>query len=192
MPKYLPLGLAVIIAVALASAVPLNYFDRIAELRHASRPQDIADELLSLANVSSKDLIYDLECGEGTLVVTAARTYQAHSVCLDVRASRIDVARTTAKAAQVDDLITFKQQSWSEIDLSPATVVVMFKTGQWAYPLRGQLTKQVHPGTRIVSYLRDMGEWQPTKVVMSPRTQTPLMLWVADGQFRPKTRFEVR
>jgi hypothetical protein len=192
MPKYLLVGFVANIALALAATVPLNYFDRIAELRHASRPGDIANQLLDLANVRADDLIYDLECGEGTLVITAARRYGTPSVCIDVRSTRIHVAQATAKAEHVENLILFKQQSWSEIDLSPATVVVMFKTGLWHYSLRGQITKQARPGTRIVSYRRDMGEWEPDKVVTFERTQTPMMLWVADGKYRPKDHFEAR
>jgi hypothetical protein len=192
MPKYLLLGLGAIVAVVSVLTVPVGYFDRIAEVRHARRPEDIVNQLLELASVERSDLLYDLECGDGTLVVAAARKYSAHSVCLDTRASRISVAQAAAKAEHVQVLITFKQQSWSDVDLSPATVVVMFKTGQWHYSLRGQITKQVRPGTRIVSYQRDMGEWEPNKVLMLERTHTPIMLWIADGTYRQKDHFEVR
>lgn len=75
---------------------------------------DIAVRLLDVANVQADDVIYDLECGDGTLVVIAARRYGSRSVCMDMRSTRLRVADATAKAKHVENLIAFKQQSWSE------------------------------------------------------------------------------
>ena len=179
-------GFAVVLTVALAASLT----ERPRERRHARRPQDIADRLLQLAKVSAADVVYDLECGDGTLSVTAARTYGARTVCLDVYPRRIEAARALARSAHVEHLITFTLQDWETVDVSPASVIVMFKTGLWRYSAREQLTRQARPGTRIVSYARDMGSWAPTTIVRSRDDSALLMLWVADGTVRPSPGFE--
>lgn len=100
-----------------------------------------------------EDLIYDLECGDGTLVIAAAQQQGTRSVCLDTFPRRIREAEARADDAGVRPLIQFNAKDWRDSDLSPATVVVLFSPVQWHYSLRGQLTRQLRPGTRIVSYL---------------------------------------
>lgn len=184
-------GFALIVTALLTAA--LTELPR--ERRHARRPLDIADKLLELARVTAGDLVYDLECGDGTLSVTAARKYGARSVCLDVVPRRIAEAHARARSAHVEHLVTVAQQDWQTVDLSPATVIVLFKTGLWHRSVRGQVTRQARPGTRIVSYARDLGSWSPTATSRLPEDvrRTPpslLMLWVADGIVRPAYGFE--
>jgi trans-aconitate methyltransferase len=164
------------------------------ERRHARRPQDIAERLLELAKVRSDDVVYDLECGEGTVVLTVARKYGARSLCVDTYSRRIVEVQSRAKVDGTERLIAFKLQDWRTLDVSPATVVVLFSPMQWDRSLRGQLTRQLRPGARIVAWLRNFGAWEPTTVVMlgsaeEPRP-VPLMLWVADGKVRPQVFWE--
>lgn len=166
------------------------------ERRHAVRIPAFADALLRLARVGPEDLIYDLECGDGTLVIAAAQQQGARSVCLDTFPRRIRDAEARAEGVGVRSLIQFNVQDWRNTDISSATVVVLFSPVQWHYSLRGQLTRQLRPGTRIVSYLRDLGGWEPAEVVvLAPSADergVPLMLWIADGKYRPKGLGEVR
>jgi SAM-dependent methyltransferase len=168
--------------------------ERARERRHAQRPRDTAERLLELAKVRPDDVVYDLECGDGTLVLAAARKYGVQSVCVDTYSRRIAEVQSRAKGDGTERLITFKLQDWRTVDVSPATVVALFTPMQWDRSLRGQLTRQLRPGTRIVAWLRNFGAWEPKTVIMfqnrDERRPVPLMLWVADGTFRPQQVWE--
>jgi SAM-dependent methyltransferase len=165
------------------------------EIRHAKRPSDIAEQMLKLATVRRGDVIYDLECGDGTLAFAAAREYGAQTVCIDTHPRRISEVQTRVKDEHLENLITVRRQDWRALDLSPATVVVLFSPMQWDRSLRGHLTQQARRGTRIVAWLRNLGSWDPAKVVMfrgtQDRNQVPIMLWIADEKYRPQEFAEV-
>ena len=162
------------------------------ERRHAHRPVDIAERLLTLAKVGPDDTLVDLECGDGTLSVLAARKYRARSICIDTFPRRILDIRDRVRAEGLESLITVKQEGWKTADLSPATVVALFATTPWDRSIRGKLTKELRPGVRIVAWFRSLGAWEPAHAEMfqstDEREPTSLMLWIADGKYRP-TRF---
>ena len=167
--------------------------ERERERRHATRPEDVTDRLLQLAHLSSSDTVYDLECGDGGVVVAAAKRYGVHGWCFDIYPQRLAEAREHARRAGVENLITFRQQFWDTVDVSPASVVIVWltdPTGHIAnYKVRGQLTRELRPGSRIVSYRQNLGDWEPSAVVAVPaRSNEPVgvvKLWVADGTVRP-------
>ncbi len=151
-------------------------------------PQDVVDRMLALAEVTSKDTVYDLGCGDGRIVITAAKKYGAHGVGFDIDPQRIKESTENARTAGVENLVTFKQQDVMTVDVSPATVVTLYLLTASNLKLRPLLTKELKPGARIVSHMFSMGDWEPTKVDNFtnqegfPRT---LYLWKADGKFRP-------
>jgi hypothetical protein len=181
------------VAALLAFVIPYQISERFREHRHASRPRSVAERLLQLANVNATDVVYDLECGDGTLSVTAAYEFGARAVCVDEIPRRIAEARGRAREAHVEHLVTFRLQDWQAVDISPASVIVLFKTGPWHFSLRGHLTAQARPGARIVSFRHDMGVWQPAKIIdyeAETGRHERLMLWIADGTFRPAQGLE--
>ena len=89
-------------------------------------PQDVVDRMLALANVTASDVVYDLGCGDGRIVVTAAKKYGAHAMGLDIDPDRIRESEANAKAAGVEHLVSFKQQDILTVDVSPATVVTLY------------------------------------------------------------------
>jgi tRNA G37 N-methylase Trm5 len=151
-------------------------------------PQDVVDRMLALAEVTSKDTVYDLGCGDGRIVITAAKKYGAHGMGFDIDPQRIKESTENARAAGVDNLVAFKQQDVMTVDVSPATVVTLYLLTASNLKLRPLLTKELKPGARIVSHMFSMGDWEPTKVDNFtnqegfPRT---LYLWQADGKYRP-------
>jgi SAM-dependent methyltransferase len=162
------------------------------ERRHANRPQAIVGRLLELAHRRSSDTIYDLECGDGSVVVTAATQYGARGWCFDIYPQRLTEARERARRAGVENPITFRQQNWDAVDVTPASVVILWLTNPTGhsdyYKLRSQLTRALQPGSRIVSYWRDLGDWQPIAASIAGRAEEPdgpVKLWVADGVVRP-------
>ncbi len=151
-------------------------------------PQDVVDRMLSLAQVTSKDVVYDLGCGDGRIVITAAKKYGAHGVGVDIDPQRIADSNANAKKDKVEHLVTFKLEDALRVDVSPATVVTLYLLSSSNLKLRPKLTKELKPGARIVSHAFSMADWEAAKIETFndasgiPRT---LYLWVADGKVRP-------
>ena len=150
-------------------------------------PQDVVDRMLVLAGVQKSDFVVDLGCGDGRIPVTAAKTYGARGLGVDIDPVRIAEANANAKAAGVEHLVTFKLQDALKTDVSNATVVTTFLLSASNLRLRPILTKQLKPGARIVTNTFSMGDWAPSKtdtfVDATGRTRT-LYLYVADGKVR--------
>jgi ubiquinone/menaquinone biosynthesis C-methylase UbiE len=121
--------------------------------------------MLKLAEVSSKDIVYDLGCGDGRFVVTAARQFGARGVGVDIDPDRIQEARALANRTKANDKVRFIQGDLFETDISEATVVTLYLLTRLNLKLRPKLLKELKPGTRIVSHAFDMGDWQPEKTV---------------------------
>ena len=126
-------------------------------------PQDVVDRMLKLASVTKDDVVYDLGSGDGRIVITAARTYGARGVGIDIDRERIRESRANARRAGVEHLVQFKQGDILQADVSPATVVTLYLVSSANLKLRPLLTKQLRPGSRIVSHAFGMGDWQPVQ-----------------------------
>jgi SAM-dependent methyltransferase len=151
-------------------------------------PQEVVDRMLQLAGVGKSDIVYDLGCGDGRIPITAARTFGARGVGVDIEPQRIAEATANARRAGVSHLVSFRLQNALTTDVAEATVVTLYLLSASNLKLRPILTRQLKPGARIVSHAFSMGDWEPDKVdtftdtANSPRT---LYLWKADGKIRP-------
>lgn len=117
--------------------------------------------MLKLAQVKRTDLVYDLGCGDGRIVITAAQQYGVRGVGIDINPERITEARENAKKAGVSHLVTFREQDLFEADVSEATVVTLYLLQSVNLKIRPKLEQQLRPGARIVSHSFDMGDWKP-------------------------------
>lgn len=129
-----------------------------------SEPEVVA-QMLKLGDVGAEDVVYDLGCGDGRIVIAAARDRGARGVCVDIDPDRIEDSRENARHAGVSERIEFRQQDLFETDLTGATVVMLFLSPTFNLQLRSKLTRELRPGTRVVSHWHDMGDWQPDQVV---------------------------
>jgi ribosomal protein L11 methylase PrmA len=159
------------LAVALATAVPQAPF--------VPTPLDVVDRMLRFAQVTPSDLVYDLGCGDGRIIIAAARTYGARGVGVDIDPRRIEEARRNARAAGVEHLVSFRVEDALETNVSDATVVTLYLVASLNARLRPRLMTQLRPGARIVS----IGDWDPD-AVEAFRT--------ADGQSRTLLRWNIR
>ena len=144
--------------------------------------------MLQLANVTKDDVVYDLGCGDGRIVIAAAKVYGARGVGVDIDPQRIAEANANAKLAGVQHLVQFKLQDAMATDVSPATVVTTYLLSASNLKLRPMLTKALKPGSRIVAHAFGFGDWTPEKVdtfTDSAGSQRTLYLWKADGKVRP-------
>lgn len=147
-------------------------------------PQDVVDRMLALAGVGATDVVYDLGCGDGRIVITAAKKFGARGVGVDIDPDRIKESEANAKAAGVEGQVSFKLQDALSVDVSPATVVTLYLLSSSNAKLRPMLTKQLRPGARIVSHAFGMGDWKPEKTDVftdAGGTQRTLYRWVTDG-----------
>ena len=179
------LGLAV---AALAGALPgCSSFAQILPPRRLDVPYDasppaVVDKMLEMAQVGAEDLLYDLGCGDGRIVIAAARNRGARSVGIDIDPQRINEAQANAKRAGVEDKVMFRVGDLYTSDFADATVVTLFLWPHVNRKLRPILWRQLKVGTRVISHLWDMGpEWPPE------RTETvderKIFLWtITDAQ----------
>jgi ubiquinone/menaquinone biosynthesis C-methylase UbiE len=136
---------------------------------------DVVVQMLKLAEVTSKDIVYDLGCGDGRFVVTAARQFGARGVGVDIDPERIKEARELSARTGADDKVRFIQGDLFETDISEATVVTLYLLTRLNLKLRPKLLKELKPGTRIVSHAFDMGDWKPEKTETAGGSS--LFLW---------------
>jgi SAM-dependent methyltransferase len=127
-------------------------------------PHDVVERMLTFAKVGPKDVVYDLGCGDGRIVITAARKYGARGVGVDIDPERINESIANARKAGVEELVTFKLQDAMQTDVSEATVVALYLLSFANVQLRPILERQLKPGARIVSHNFGMGSWEPDAV----------------------------
>ena len=129
-------------------------------------PPNVVERMLGLARVARDDTLYDLGCGDGRIVITAAKKYGARGVGIDLNPERIAEAQANARKAGVEQRVSFKVANLFETDLSPATVVSLYLLPDVNLKLRPRLWSQLKPGSRVVSHAFDMGpEWPPERTV---------------------------
>ena len=121
--------------------------------------------MLKLADVKKTDVVYDLGCGDGRIVIAAAKSYGAHAVGIDIDPVRIAEAKENAKTAGVENLVRFEENDLFRADIHEASVVTLFLLSSVNLKLRPKLLQDLKPGTRIVSNTFDMGDWKADKEV---------------------------
>jgi predicted RNA methylase len=114
------------------------------------------DAMLKLAKVTKNDVIYDLGSGDGRIPITAAKTYGARGVGIDIDPQRIKEATENLKTAGVGDRVKFLNQDLFTTDISEATVVTLYLLPSLNVKLIPKLNKELKPGTRVVSHAFDM------------------------------------
>jgi SAM-dependent methyltransferase len=140
--------------------------------------------MLRLARVSSDSLVYDLGCGDGRLVVSAARNFGARGIGIDIDPQRIRESNENASSAHVTDRVKFVLGDLFQFDLREATAVTLYLLPDLNVKLRPALMSQLKPGTPVVSHDFDMGDWMPDEVKTVQAEARPHMvfLWIVPAQ----------
>ncbi len=149
------------------------------DVAYIPTPQHVVDLMLVLARVKKEDVLYDLGCGDGRIVLTAAKQYGCRALGVDIDPARVRESLHNVKEADLENLITIRQQDIFELDLSEADVVTMYLTPKLNVRLIPQLEK-MKPGSRIVSHDWDMLGVEPdTVVIVSNRSyrEHKIYLW---------------
>ena len=130
---------------------------------YVTSPPHVVEAMLKLAHVGSGDLVYDLGCGDGRIVISAAKQYGARGVGIDNNPDRIDEARANARVAGVNHRVNFELKDLFDADIGNATVVAVYLLPDVNLRLRSRLVHELKPGTRVVSHNFAMGDWKPDK-----------------------------
>ena len=128
-------------------------------------PSEAVSAMLKLAGVQKDDVVYDLGSGDGRIVIAAARRHGARGVGIDIDPARIVDGERNAQAAGVASRVRFVNQDLFDADIREATVVTLYLLPRLNQRLRPKLLAELKPGTRVVSYGFDMGDWAPERVV---------------------------
>lgn len=126
-------------------------------------PPEVVDEMLRLAGVKSGDVLYDLGCGDGRIVIAAAKRFGVRAIGIDIDPVRIRESNDNAAQAGLNEKVRFIQEDLFKADFKDATVVTMYLLTSVNLRLRPKLLAELKPGTRLVSHSFEMGDWQPDK-----------------------------
>jgi predicted RNA methylase len=147
--------LATMLVLGTETAVSQEKKERTPDVIFVPTPQDVVDKMLEVAKVGKDDVVYDLGCGDGRIVVTAAKKYGCKAIGFDVDPQRIKESNENVKKNNVGDLVQIKQDDIFQQDLSKANVITLYLLPSLNVKLIPQLEK-MKPGCRIVSHNFDM------------------------------------
>ncbi len=144
-----------------------------------SKPE-VVSTMLRMAKVTKDDLLYDLGCGDGRIVITAAQLNGTRGVGIDIDPERIKESQENAAKANVGHLVKFLEQDIFKADFHEATVVSLYLLTSVNLRLRPSLLSQLRPGTRIVSHNYAMDTWKPddSAIVMANEITHNVYFWV--------------
>ena len=134
-------------------------------MRYEPSAPEVVSAMLELAQVTDRDVVMDIGCGDGRIVIEAAKRYGARAVCVDIDSRRIADARDNAAAAGVAQRIEFREQDAMKTDLKGVTVVTLFLSQELNLALRPKLEGELPSGTRVVSHWHGMGDWPPEREI---------------------------
>ncbi len=135
------------------------------DVPYVPTPDKVVALMLELAEIREGDVVYDPACGDGRLVIAAAKQHNVRCLGTDIDPNRIEESRENAARAKVADRVKFSEKDLFDADFSDVSVVLIYLLPDINLKLRPKLLTQMKPGSRIVSHDFDMGEWKPDKTV---------------------------
>ena len=147
-------------------------------------PQVVLDEMLRMADVGPKDVVYDLGSGDGRIVITAAKKFGARGIGVELDAALVAESEENARAADVADRVKFLRQDFFKTDFSDATVIAMYLLPGVMKRLRAQVL-ELKPGTRIVAHDFDFEDWKPDRRTSIRKN---VFMWIVPAQVAGKWR----
>lgn len=135
------------------------------DVPYVPTPMDVVEAMLDLAKVGKNDVVYDLGCGDGRIVVTAAKKYGATGIGVDLNPDRIEDANRNAQEQGVTGKVKFYEGNLFDFDFSKANVLTLYLLPDVNLKLKPKILKEMKPGSRVVSHAFDMGDWKPDKQI---------------------------
>jgi precorrin-6B methylase 2 len=157
-------SLVLLVCLTQAVAAQSQQATRQPDVIYVPTRQTVVDAMLSVAKVKAGDVVYDLGCGDGRIVVTAAKL-GARGIGIDIDPQRVSEANQNVQRNGVGDRVKILNQDLFTTDFSDASVVALYLLPSLNLRLRPILWKSLKPGTRIVSHDFDMGDWKPEQTL---------------------------
>lgn len=158
------------------------------EVIYIPSPQPVVDKMLELAEIKKGDVVYDLGCGDGRIVISAAKKYKTQAVGYEIDPGVVAKAQDNVRRNKVQKLVKIQQADIFKLDLSEATIICLYLSPAYNEKLMPQLAK-LKPGSRIVSHDFPMRGAKPKKVVRlkakgerGEEREHVLYLWVVPWQ----------
>ena len=139
--------------------------------------EGVVRAMIEIGKVGKDDLVYDLGCGDGRIVIAAAQKTGARGVGVDLDPERIKESLENARKANVANRVQFFQQDLFQTDIGKATVVMLYLWPEVNLKLRPKLLRELKPGTRVVSHSHNMGNWEPDQTITVPQGHN-VYFWV--------------
>ena len=152
-------------------------------------PDTAVDRMLILARVTPADLVVDLGSGDGKIVIAAAKRFGARARGIEYSPDLVETSRRNARIDGVADRARFVQGDMFEADFRDATVVTLYLLTSLNLKLRPKLL-DMRPGTRVVSHVFRMGDWEPDETTKTGASE--LYLWVVPAKVAGQWRIDVR
>jgi SAM-dependent methyltransferase len=131
---------------------------------YLATPREVVEKMLQMAKVDGSDVLYDLGCGDGRIVITAAKKYGARGVGVDIDPKRIRESLRGAQEAGVEKLVEFRIEDATKTDLSEATVLALYLLPESNELLRTKFEKQLKPGTYVVTHNYRIPGWEEKEI----------------------------
>lgn len=146
---------------------------------HVPTPPDIVAKMLEMAEVNRQDVVYDLGCGDGRIVIAAAEKYRCRAVGFDIDGRKVEQSRANAKQHRVERLVRIEQRDIFQLDLRPASVVTLYLLPEMNEQLIPQLEK-LKDGSRIVCHEFPLGDVEPSEhvTIKSQQDQVPREIYL--------------
>ncbi len=154
---------AIAAAAAIVPRASNSQTPRTPDVVYVPTPVPVVKTMLRVANVTAKDVVYDLGCGDGRIVIAAARDHGARGIGVDIDPQRIRESKENAVKEGVTDKVKFIQADLFEMEFKDASVVALYLLPSLNVKLRPKLFSELKPGTRVVSHDFDMDDWRPDK-----------------------------
>jgi precorrin-6B methylase 2 len=172
-----------VLILCLATAAGCETFTRnqmSAPVSFVTTPPLAVSAMLKLANVTDEDIVYDLGSGDGRIVIAAARDFGARAVGVEIDPKLVRESQQNAQDARVSTRVRITQGDLFQVNLEEATVVTIFLLPGINVMMIPKFMAELKPGTRIVSYRHDMGEWQPDKTIHVDGS--PIYFWIVPAE----------
>ena len=169
--------------VAVGGCIPQGTMLRAPDVAFEPTPMEVVSAMLRLADIKPYDTVFDLGCGDGRIVMAAARFHGARGVCVELDRHLVYEGRRTVHQTSIADRITFLNQDLFTTDIGDATVVMLYLSQEVNLRLRSKLQRELRPGARVISHAYDMGDWAPREIVRvtSGGQERSIYLWVIEG-----------
>jgi SAM-dependent methyltransferase len=156
------------------------------DVPYVPTPPAVVERMLEMAELRSGDLVYDLGCGDGRIVIAAVKRPGVRGVCVDIDPARIEESKANAAREGVADRIRFVEGDIFKVPFSDATVVTMYLLPAVNIKLRPRILNELRPGTRVVSHAFDMDEWKPERQVLEGGSM--VYRWTVPPRTKPVAR----